>query len=254
MSHTIDSLGEETKRRLFTGSDHPLKRLTITYITVVILILIMITAKQGLVTFAIAQERVERASALSIVRQNSRAILFLQDTLLLQEHLGNQETIRSEIVSMDNAFETVQQAALDPNGKGASVLGLPFWAAGFPSSVVPRVKESEPSYTAIDNAVKEVVRAQEGADLSPEIVVLTEQIPLYRAIFSDIFNTLNQQADTQVIALARIEGALYILTVIAVIFEVFVIIRPTMKDLRAIIEALLKQISDESEGRVPPLT
>lgn len=247
MVKVLETLDTHTRERFFAKKHDPLRRLIITYISVIIVILVTITAKEFLVSFAIGQERTSRAIATTVGRQRSRVFTFLTDTIALNEHTGNRSALLTEIKTNDVTWEAVQEAALNP--KGSPVLDLPWWQPSFPPEVIQEVQSSQEDYQAILVTIKEVEATSPGASLAPEVHTLAEHVPTYQATFLAVYNGLSTQADIEVQTIGGIEFFLYILTFGCVLFEALVVIRPTLRDLKTLVHSMVQYISEQE--RVP---
>jgi hypothetical protein len=249
VAKVLASLDSQTRERFFSAKHDPLKRLMITYISVIIVILVTITAKEFLVSFALGQERTSRAIAQTVGRQRSRAFTFLTDTIAIQEGTGNRSILLTDIKANDAIWEAVQTAALNP--KGSPILDLPWWQPGFPPAVIQEIQSSQADFTAILATIKEIEASPPSHSLLPEIHVLAEHVPTYQATFLAVYNGLSIQADGEVQTIGAIEFFLYILTFLCVLFEALFVITPTLRNVKTLVHGLVQYINEQEAS--PPV-
>lgn len=232
--------------------------LVFSYVSAVLLILLLIVSGQVLIQFTLVQEEHQRAVAALINAQELRDQRMFYNVLLLQNPAGHgvdYQAINKLVKDDEQTWEATQTAMYTGN----ATLGIA--PSDFSSTALARIAKARPGFLALETAYRHIFTLEaQHPQVSPDVVrpyvdsIYLADAPYLQSLIA-IYSDFAAQADSQVVFVREVEAILFSLAFLVLLCEALLVVRPAIVQLNNHMQMLaqgLTQAEKKQASETPP--
>jgi hypothetical protein len=243
--------------------DAPLSRRSIrllifSYVSALSIILLLLISGQTLIQLTLIHEQHQRTVAALINAQELRDQRMFYNVILLQNPEGNGVDYQA-INMLVKADETTWEATQNAMYTGNAALGIA--PADFSSAALARIAKARPGFLVMETAYRHIFLLEQqrpqvaSATVRPFVDTIYLADASYLQSLIAVYSDLVSQADQQVGFVREIEEILFALTVLVMLCEALLVVRPAIAQLQKHMQILAETFHRvEAEQPRPPMT